>query len=152
MTEGDRVAANGWHPCRWVETPKSAGDLASHPYGCGKLAGETSGRRLHATAGKGVSVNACADQMLDNNERLNSLAGCDMRNVTTADSDETTLNGARQLQAAIDARVWRAAADRPTDGRWSEEAAADNRTMPISLITGMAPASSFIAITSLRVG
>jgi hypothetical protein len=66
----------------------------------------------------GASVNACADQMLDVNERLNSLAGYDMRDVTTADSDETTLNGRLQLQAAIDAvRVWRAAADRFTDGR-----------------------------------
>jgi hypothetical protein len=55
--------------------------------------------------------------MLDVNERLNSLAGYDMRDVTTADSDETTLNGTLQLQAAIDARVWRAAADRSTDGR-----------------------------------
>jgi hypothetical protein len=79
MTEGDRAAANGWHPCRWVETLKSAGDSASHPYGCGRLAGETSGRRLHATAGKGASVNACAGQMLGINERLNSLAGYDMR-------------------------------------------------------------------------
>jgi hypothetical protein len=42
--------------------------------------------------------------MLDVNERLNSLAGYDMRDVTTADSDETTLNGTLQLQAAIDAR------------------------------------------------
>jgi hypothetical protein len=122
MTEGDRAAANGWHPCRWVETLKSAGDSASHPYGCGRLAGETSGRRLHATAGKGASVNACADQMLDINERPNLLAGYDLREVTTAGSDEsheTTLNGARQLQAAIDARVWRAAADNdpPTSGR-----------------------------------
>jgi hypothetical protein len=117
MTEGDRAAANGWHPCRWVDTLKSAGDSASHPYGCGRLAGETSGRRLHATAGKGASVNACADQMLDINERLNSLAGYDMPEVTTAGSDETTLNGARQLQAAIDGRVWRAAADRSTDRR-----------------------------------
>jgi hypothetical protein len=55
--------------------------------------------------------------MLDVNERLNSLAGYDTRDVTTADSDETTLNVARQLQAAIDARVWRAAADRYTDRR-----------------------------------
>jgi hypothetical protein len=55
--------------------------------------------------------------MLDINERLNSLAGYDMREVTTTGSDETTMNGARQLQAAIDARVWRAAADRPTDRR-----------------------------------
>jgi hypothetical protein len=57
--------------------------------------------------------------MLDVNERLNSLTGYDMRDVTTgcADSDETTLNGTLQLQAAIDARVWRAAADRSTDGR-----------------------------------
>jgi hypothetical protein len=117
MTEGDRAAANGWHPCRWVDTLKSACDSASHPYGCGRLVGETSGRRLHATAGKGASANACADQMLDINERLNSLAGYDMPEVTTAGSDETTLNGARQLQAAIDARVWRAAADRSTDRR-----------------------------------
>jgi hypothetical protein len=35
--------------------------------------------------------------MLDVNERLNSLAGYDMRDVTTADSDETTLNGTLQL-------------------------------------------------------
>jgi hypothetical protein len=96
-------------------------------------------------------VNACADQMLDVNERLISLAGYDMRDVTTADSDETTLIGTLQLQAAIDARVWRAAADRSTDGRSSAAAAADNPTMPNSLITGMAPASSFIAITSLHV-
>jgi hypothetical protein len=48
-------------------------------------------------AGKGASVNACADQMLDVNERLNSLSGYDMRDVTTADSDETTLNGTLQL-------------------------------------------------------
>jgi hypothetical protein len=116
-TEGDGAAAIGWHPCRWVETLKSAGDSASHPYGCGRLAGEISGRRLHATAGKGASVNACADQMLDINDRLNSLAGYDMHEVTTAGSDETTLNGARQLQTAIDARVWRAAADRSTDRR-----------------------------------
>jgi hypothetical protein len=117
MTEGDRAAAYGWHPCRWVETLKSAGDSVSHSYGCGRLAGETSGRRLHATAGTSAPVNACADQMLDINERLNSLAGYDTRDVTTADSDETTLNVARQLQAAIDARVWRAAADRYTDRR-----------------------------------
>jgi hypothetical protein len=62
-------------------------------------------------------VNACAYQMLDVSERLNSLAVYDMRDVTTADSDETTLNGTLQLLAAIDARVWRAAADRITDGR-----------------------------------
>jgi hypothetical protein len=43
--------------------------------------------------------------MLDVNERLNSLAGYDMRDVTTADDDETTLNGTLQFQAAIDARV-----------------------------------------------
>jgi hypothetical protein len=49
--------------------------------------------------------------MLDIYEHLNTLAGYDMRDVTTADND--TL----QLQAAIDARVWRAAADRSTDGR-----------------------------------
>jgi hypothetical protein len=55
--------------------------------------------------------------MLDVNEHLNSLAGYDMRGVTTADNDQTTLNGKLQLQAAIDARVWRAAADRSTDGR-----------------------------------
>jgi hypothetical protein len=55
--------------------------------------------------------------MLDFNERLNSLAGYDMRDVTTADSDETTLNGTLQLQAAIDARVWPAAVDRSTDWR-----------------------------------
>jgi hypothetical protein len=42
-------------------------------------------------------VIACAEQMLDVNERLNSLAGYDMRDVTTADSDETTLNGTLQL-------------------------------------------------------
>jgi hypothetical protein len=48
-------------------------------------------------AGKGASVNACADQMLDVNERLNSLVGYDMRDVTTADSDETTLNGTLKL-------------------------------------------------------
>jgi hypothetical protein len=35
--------------------------------------------------------------MLDVNERLNSLSGYDMRNVTTEDSDETTLNGMLQL-------------------------------------------------------
>jgi hypothetical protein len=39
--------------------------------------------------------------MLDINERLNSLAGYDMRDVTTADSDETTLNVARQLQHGL---------------------------------------------------
>jgi hypothetical protein len=55
--------------------------------------------------------------MLDVNERLNSLAGYNMRDVTTAESDETTPNGAQQLQAAIDARVWRTAAVRSTDGR-----------------------------------
>jgi hypothetical protein len=38
--------------------------------------------------------------MLDINERLNSLAGYDMREVTTAGSDETMLNGARQLQGS----------------------------------------------------
>jgi hypothetical protein len=54
--------------------------------------------------------------MLDVNARLNSLAGYDTRDVTTADSDETTLN-VLQLQAAIDARVWRAAEDRSTDRR-----------------------------------
>jgi hypothetical protein len=43
--------------------------------------------------------------MLDINERLMSLAGYDMHEVTIADSDETTLNGTLQLQAAIDARV-----------------------------------------------
>jgi hypothetical protein len=35
MTEGDRAAVNGingWHPSRWVETLKSAGDSVSHPY------------------------------------------------------------------------------------------------------------------------
>jgi hypothetical protein len=45
------------------------------------------------------------------------LAGYDMHDVTTADSDETTLNGTLQLQAAIYARVWRAAADRSTNGQ-----------------------------------
>jgi hypothetical protein len=35
--------------------------------------------------------------MLDVNERLNSLSGYDMRDVTTTDSDETTLNGTLQL-------------------------------------------------------
>jgi hypothetical protein len=42
------------------------------------------------------------------------LAGYDMHEVTIADSassDETTLIGTVQLQAAINARVWRAAAD-----------------------------------------
>jgi hypothetical protein len=80
-------------------------------------------------------VNAYADRTLASNERLISLAGYDMREVTTADSassDETTLIGTLQLQAAIDARVWRAAADRPTDGRSSAAAAADNQTMPNS--------------------
>jgi hypothetical protein len=72
--------------------------------------------------------------MLDVNERLISLAGYDMRDVTTTDSDETTLIGTLQLQAAIDARVWRAAADRFTDGRSSAAVAADNLTMPNSLI------------------
>jgi hypothetical protein len=38
--------------------------------------------------------------MLDVNERLNSLSGYDMRDVTTADSDETTLNGKLQLPVA----------------------------------------------------
>jgi hypothetical protein len=38
--------------------------------------------------------------MLDINERLNSLAGYDMREMTTAGSDETTLNSARQLQGS----------------------------------------------------
>jgi hypothetical protein len=38
--------------------------------------------------------------MLDVNERLISLAGYDMRDVTTTDSDETTLIGTLQLQAA----------------------------------------------------
>jgi hypothetical protein len=33
------------------------------------------------------------------------LAGYDMRDVTTTDSDETTLIGTLQLQAAINARV-----------------------------------------------
>jgi hypothetical protein len=90
VTEGDRAAAYGWHPCRWVETLKSAGDSVSHSYGCGRLAGETLGPTLtYATAGKDAAVNACADQMLDVNERLNSLAGYDTREVTTADSDET---------------------------------------------------------------
>jgi hypothetical protein len=48
-------------------------------------------------------VNACANHTLDVNERLNSLAGYDMRYVTTADSDETTLNGKLQLRVGIDA-------------------------------------------------
>jgi hypothetical protein len=39
---------------------------------------------------KGAAVNACADQML---ALIRSLACYDMRDVTTADSDETTLNG-----------------------------------------------------------
>jgi hypothetical protein len=34
-----------------------------------------------------------------------SLAGYDMRDVTTTDSDETTLIGTLQLQAAINARA-----------------------------------------------
>jgi hypothetical protein len=42
-------------------------------------------------------VNAGADQMLDVNERLILLAGYDMRDVTTTDSDETTLIGTLQL-------------------------------------------------------
>jgi hypothetical protein len=41
--------------------------------------------------------------LLGINERLISLAGYDMREVTTAHSDETTLNGTLQLQSAIDA-------------------------------------------------
>jgi hypothetical protein len=72
--------------------------------------------------------------MLDVNERLSSLAGYDMRDVTTTDSDETKLIGTLQLQVAIDARLWRAAADRTTDGRSSAAVAADNLTMPNSLI------------------
>jgi hypothetical protein len=36
---------------------------------------------------------------------LISLAGYDMRDVTTTDSDETTLIGTLQLQAAINVRV-----------------------------------------------
>jgi hypothetical protein len=72
--------------------------------------------------------------MLDVNERLSSLAGFDMRDVTTTDSDETKLIGTLQLQVAIDARLWRAAADRTTDGRSSAAVAADNLTMPNSLI------------------
>jgi hypothetical protein len=59
------------------------------------------GLRNSSTAGQGASVNACEGQMLDINERLNSLAGYDMRDVTTADSDETTLNVARQLQHGL---------------------------------------------------
>jgi hypothetical protein len=54
-------------------------------------------------------MNAYADRTLASNERLISLAGYKMREVTTADSassDETTLIGTLQLQAAIDARVW----------------------------------------------
>jgi hypothetical protein len=102
------------------------------------------GRRYQQHAGEGASVNACADQMLDINERLSLLAG----GVTPADSNETTPNGPLQLQAA---RVQRAAADRSTDGRSNAAAAVDNPTMPNSLITGMAPASSFIAITSQHV-
>jgi hypothetical protein len=46
MTEGDRAAVNGWHSCRKAETPKSAGDSARDPYGCGRLAGETLGPTL----------------------------------------------------------------------------------------------------------
>jgi hypothetical protein len=63
------------------------------------------------------------------------LAGYDMHEVTNADSassDETTLIGTLQLQSAIDARGWRAAADRPTDRRSSAAAAADNQPMPDS--------------------
>jgi hypothetical protein len=71
------------------------------------------------TAGEGAWVNACADQMLDINERLSLLAG----EVTPADSNETTPNGTLQLQAA---RVQRAAADRSTDGRSNAAAAVDN--------------------------
>jgi hypothetical protein len=46
---------------------------------------------------------------------LISLAGYDMRDVTTTDSDEITLIGTLQLQAAINARVM--ASDSPTGGR-----------------------------------
>jgi hypothetical protein len=69
------------------------------------------------------------------NERLILLAGYEMHEVTNADSatsDETTLIGTLQLQSAIDTRVWRAAADRPTDRRSRAAAAANNQTMPDS--------------------
>jgi hypothetical protein len=62
------------------------------------------------------------------------VTGYDMRDVTTTDSGETTLIGTLQLQAAINARVWRAAADRFTDGRSSAAVATDNLPMPNSLI------------------
>jgi hypothetical protein len=78
-------------------------------------------------------VNAYADRTLASNERLISLAGYDMREVTTADSassDETTQIGTLQLQSTIDARVWRAAADRLH--RRASASAADNQTMPNS--------------------
>jgi hypothetical protein len=77
-------------------------------------------RPTRTTVGDGATVNAYADRTQASNQRLISLAGYDMHDVTIADgasSDETTLIGTLQLQAAIDARVWRAAADRSTDGR-----------------------------------
>jgi hypothetical protein len=104
------------------------------------------------TAGEGASVNAYADQTLASKERLISLAGYDMSEMRTsnsASSDETTLIGTLQLQATIDARVRRAAADRPTDGRSSAAAAAENQTMPNSRsckVTETSPAA--IARTS----
>jgi hypothetical protein len=51
--------------------------------------------------------------MLDVNERVNSLSGYDMRDVTTADSNETTLNGTLQLHAYGELRR----TDPPTGGR-----------------------------------
>jgi hypothetical protein len=125
MTEGDTAAAN------WVASvplggdaeisrptqraiPKAAANQSERP-GAGHAETAPVGPTL-PTAGEGASVNACADQMLDITERLLSLAGYDIREMTTADSDETTLNGTLQLQAAIDACVWRAAAERSIDG------------------------------------
>jgi hypothetical protein len=68
---------------------------ANKPEGPGAEHAETApaGSR-RPTADEGASVNAYADRTLTSNERLISLAGYDMRAVTTSDSassDETKL-------------------------------------------------------------
>jgi hypothetical protein len=62
------------------------------------------GRRYQQHAGEGAWVNACADQMLDINERLISLLAGE---VTPADSNETMPDGTLQLQAAGSTRTAR---------------------------------------------
>jgi hypothetical protein len=144
-TEGDRAAANR------VASVRLGGDgdisrltqctiltaAADKPEGpCEGHAETAPAGPTRPTADEGAPVNAYADRTLASiNERLISLAGYEMHEVTNADSatsDETTLIGTLQLQSAIDTRVWRAAADRPTDRRSRAAAAANNQTMPDS--------------------